>query len=287
MIEETKKRGSRLIILGVFMAAISAWLIVSELSRAIDQRPPQEPLIAAVYANRSIAAYTVISEVLEEETGLFDTNDPEEKVCPDAELPSLTIGSFRICLVEEKFVIPHAITLGDITSAAALQEEGQQIAITQLIENRIGALLNTVALTAGEPIQSSRLESPSIPQGMRVMSISVNQVTSVNNSIQPGDLVDVFVSYTNDAGQLTTEQIFESVKVWEHAYTKPSLSEGNEYLQQNETGFTSSITLLLTPEDALELFDKDMRAEEVRLVLRSRRGEESVDSLQIADSVTQ
>jgi pilus assembly protein CpaB len=89
-----------------------------------------------------------------------------------------------------------------------------------------------------------------IPEGMRAMSVAVNEVVGVAGFVTPGTMVDVLVTGSvvgaNAAGGSITRTILENVRV---------LAAGQK-VQQDQEGKPQTvpvITLLVTPEDAAKL----------------------------------
>jgi len=119
------------------------------------------------------------------------------------------------------------------------------------------ALLTPVA--ANEPILESKLASvqsgaglsATIPEGMRALSVAVNDVVGVAGFVTPGTMVDVLVTAMiagpNSSGSSTiTRTILENVRV---------LAAGQK-IEQDRDGKPQTvavITLLVTPEDAGKL----------------------------------
>ncbi|MFZ0522948.1 MAG: Flp pilus assembly protein CpaB [Candidatus Acidiferrales bacterium] len=119
------------------------------------------------------------------------------------------------------------------------------------------ALITPVA--ENEPILESKLASiqsgaglsATIPEGMRALSVAVNEVVGVAGFVIPGTMVDVLVTGNVAAGgragtQNITRTILENVKV---------LAAGQK-IEQDREGKPQNvpvITLLVTPEDAARL----------------------------------
>jgi pilus assembly protein CpaB len=107
------------------------------------------------------------------------------------------------------------------------------------------------SVSANEPLTETKLASleagaglpPSIPAGMRAMSVKVNDVIGVAGFTVPGTRVDVLVALSGDAGM--SRAILSNVQV---------LTAGTRYDQEQAKDGkpipTSVVTLLLTPEDA-------------------------------------
>jgi pilus assembly protein CpaB len=107
-----------------------------------------------------------------------------------------------------------------------------------------------------EPILESKLAatqsgaglSATIPEGMRALSVAVNEVVGVAGFVIPGTMVDVLVTggVAGGGGQNITRTILENVRV---------LAAGQK-IEQDREGKPQTVpvvTLLVTPEDAARL----------------------------------
>jgi pilus assembly protein CpaB len=110
------------------------------------------------------------------------------------------------------------------------------------------------SLVANEPLTETKLAPieagaglpPSIPEGMRAVSVRVNEVVGVAGFVVPGTRVDVMTTLRGAQGQQSmTRVIVSDVQV---------LTAGTRYDQETARDGqpipTSVVTLLLTPEDA-------------------------------------
>jgi pilus assembly protein CpaB len=118
------------------------------------------------------------------------------------------------------------------------------------------ALITSVA--ENEPILDGKLASKesggglpaTIPQGMRAMSVAVNDVVGVAGFVGPGTTVDVLmtgaVPGANMATSMVTRTLLENIRV---------LAAGQkiEQDQQGKPQTVPVITLLVSPEDAAKL----------------------------------
>jgi pilus assembly protein CpaB len=108
-----------------------------------------------------------------------------------------------------------------------------------------------------EPLLSSKVASkeagsglpPAIPQGMRAVSVRVNEVIGVAGYVLPGNHVDVLVTATpNDQrADITTKVVLTNVQV---------LTAGTKLEQTGDKGkpvAVTVVTLLVTPEQAERL----------------------------------
>jgi pilus assembly protein CpaB len=124
--------------------------------------------------------------------------------------------------------------------------------ITRIEDANNRALITPVA--QNEPIMEAKLASQqsgaglsaTIPEGMRALSVSVNEVVGVAGFVIPGTMVDVLVTGNIPAGGTVTRTILENVRV---------LAAGQK-IEQDRDGKPQTvpvITLLVNPEDASKL----------------------------------
>jgi pilus assembly protein CpaB len=112
------------------------------------------------------------------------------------------------------------------------------------------------SVVQNEPITESKLASreagaglpPTIPQGMRAMSIRVNDVIGVAGFTGQGTHVDVIVSVTPEKSDTISRAVISNVLV---------LAAGTKYdIDKSQSGQavpTTVVTLLVTPSDAERL----------------------------------
>jgi pilus assembly protein CpaB len=128
--------------------------------------------------------------------------------------------------------------------------------ITRIEDCNNRALITPVA--ENEPILEDKLApveagaglSATIPQGMRAISVAVNEVVGVAGFVTPGTMVDVLVTgaisgANASGGSSVTRTILENVRV---------LAAGQKIEQgEGKPQTVPVITLLVTPEDAATL----------------------------------
>ena len=133
----------------------------------------------------------------------------------------------------------------------------------------IGSFAENEPLTEGKlaAIGSGAGLPPTITEGMRAVSIRVNEVVGVAGFVIPGTRVDVLVTIRGGQGTASQEPqtrvVLSNVQV---------LTAGTRYDQERATAEgkpipTSVVTLLLTPEDAEKL---TLASEEGRIMLTLR-----------------
>lgn len=129
--------------------------------------------------------------------------------------------------------------------------------LTRVEDGMDRAVIGTVSVN--EPILESKLApktggaglSVVIPEGMRALSVAVNDVVGVAGFVMPGTSVDVLVTgqvigIQNGVQSFVTRTILENVRV---------LASGQK-IEQDRDGkpqTVSVVTLLVTPEDAAKL----------------------------------
>ena len=116
-----------------------------------------------------------------------------------------------------------------------------------------------VAIAANEPITESKLAAqgagaglpPTIPPGMRAMSVRVNEVVGVAGFVVPGTRVDVLVTFESrtQASESVARVVVSNVQV----LTAGTRFDQEKARQDNRPIPTSVVTLLVTPEDAQRL----------------------------------
>ena len=143
----------------------------------------------------------------------------------------------RVSAVDVRLVAwpERAVVPGSFSTVEEVVDRGL---ITQLLEN--------------EPVTESKLApreggiglQTTIPEGMRAISVRVNEVIGVAGFVVPGTRVDVLVTL-KDQADTTTRTVVGNVQV---------LTAGTRYDQDKskdgEPIQSSVVTLLLTPEDA-------------------------------------
>jgi len=128
-----------------------------------------------------------------------------------------------------------------------------------------------VSIAENEPLTENKLAAigsgaglpPTIPEGMRAISVRVNEVDGVAGFVIPGTRVDVMVTVKRPDTTPQTRTVLSNVTV---------LTAGTRYDQERATAEgkpipTSVVTLLLTPPDAEKM---TLAAEEGRVMLALR-----------------
>jgi pilus assembly protein CpaB len=143
------------------------------------------------------------------------------------------------------------------------------------------------ATVAGEVIMAAKLgekgvfgASSEIPEGMRAVTVSVDPTKTHSGQIQPGDRVDVLVTYKSrtSRGMVTrTKSVLEFIKVFSVDSRRANVGETQEVSAKN-------ISLLVTPDQANLL----MLAEDkgtLHLALRHKTDSVAAKAATIDDSI--
>jgi pilus assembly protein CpaB len=113
------------------------------------------------------------------------------------------------------------------------------------------------------PIQAGAGLPPSIPAGMRALSVSVNEVIGVAGFTVPGTRVDVLVTIRQQNGDSLARTVVSNIQV---------LTAGTRYDQEAAKDGkplpSSVVTLMVTPEDA-ERITLAQNTGSIMLVLRN------------------
>lgn len=173
------------------------------------------------------------------------------------------ITNVRPASVEKIVVADHPIQLGTRLDATNLRviswPANETIAGSFMrVEDCAGRALLT-NLAGNEPVLESKLAPreagaglpATIPEGMRAVSVAVNEVNGVAGFVIPGTMVDILVTgrlsgKTADANDNITRVILENVRV---------LAAGQQ-VEQDREGKPQKVpvvTVLVTPEDATKL----------------------------------
>jgi pilus assembly protein CpaB len=151
-----------------------------------------------------------------------------------------------------------------------------QGALTKLEE--VEGKRTRLKLYAGEPILASKLlgaddmtgAAKDIPPGFRVAHVKVDSVSGSSNLILPGDRVDVLVfkNPNNDAQATAAKIVLQDIKVFAvDTQTETAFTATRD--EQSEPMSAKSISLLVTPQQAVVLHAASEIGGAVRLVLRN------------------
>ena len=264
MINETRKRGRRLMLIGLVLAVLSGLLVNRQLSQAMQP----EPLTAVIYVATPIGPQRSIRSALvdaaAEEAAAVD-------VCPaGTEERSTVVGAFQVCFIPSRFRPQHAVPITELTA----EELSDSQWVRQTIENQIGDQFTLLQLERGDIVQTNFLGASDLDAGLREISIAIDPVTSVGSKVLPGQRVDVVVSYEKSVEGLpvpVTELLLQDVEVRSPTTDNQfTTAEGEEEfgLASGQSGSRTSVILAVSLADAMRLTHMANFATEVRLIIR-------------------
>jgi len=187
---------------------------------------------------------------------------------------ALERGTVDVLVASQPITIGSRIEAGYVRTVRWPEDIQPQGAIRDA--NAVVGRIARTAIDANQPIVDSQLVGEGtgllpllITEGMRGISVKVDDVTGVSGFITPNSRVDVLVSGSDgtEGSEQRSRVILQNVKV---------LAIGKSIEQKDEKPVeVPTVTLLVTPGDA-ERLTLATRQEPVRLALRNFRDEEYV-----------
>ena len=154
----------------------------------------------------------------------------------------------------------------NISSAEQLLEPNTANLLQEEVIRQYGDQFLDVELAPGDMMLRSMVSKVQVGDGMRVVSIGVNPVTNVGNQVRPGDRVDVVVSYMREGEggaadqRAITEMLLQNVEVAgvaSESWRRSDPIEVPRFSIEDETIDSTTVTLILAPEEAMELIYMD------------------------------
>jgi pilus assembly protein CpaB len=219
---------------------------------------------------------------------------------------------------------PERIVVQKVTQVVVAKDDlppGAQLKVTDLVANtvsdgtlppgafdipeRLANRVTTVALRKGQPIYESMLApvgssnglTAIVPDGMRAVTMEINEVSGVAGLIVPGCHVDVVTSLQAENGQMMSRTVARSLQIVavgrKYSETPPPQANGANgqangqpiIRDDTEAPMARSVTLLVTPKQA-ELIDLATHTGTPRLVLRGSRDSKADISDELSEGVT-
>lgn len=217
------------------------------------------PLVAGLIATGLVAMY-----IKREEKRLSPT-DVVPCVVAARPIPAKTV------------LLPEMLTVKFIPKAYSLPNTLPRV------DDAVGKV-TTVALAEGEPLFAAKVVpkdkavglSHYIPQGMRAVTISVNEIIGVASFPEPGDTVDILATFSKEiGGRDRTNLILQAIPVL--AVVRDTESKGGQF-QKDMRSYTS-LTLAVTPEQAATLVWAEDKGK-LRVLLRPTESRDQVGHLE-------
>jgi pilus assembly protein CpaB len=189
-------------------------------------------------------------------------------------LAAAAVASFLVYRALERVARPAAVAMTTVVIAARDVPAGTMLtsddvkAVTWPASVRLATSFPTVEDVVGrgtidilrqnEPLTASKLAArgagaglqPTIPEGMRAISIHVNEIIGVAGFVTPGSRVDVLVTLDSEDGaakkQTTTRMVVSNVQV----LTAGTRYDQDESRKDGKPIPSSVVTLMVTPDDA-------------------------------------
>lgn len=159
---------------------------------------------------------------------LLDCNVDELNYSSESEIEENTDELINVNLVtvpiaNKEIKATQQITADDITWVEINKDLLDNISICTSLLEIAGLYVNSGSyISEGSFFYSSQIVTKSelpnsvfddIPEGYTLYYLSVDYISSYGNSFYPGDKIDLYVSFTNDAGILYFSKLFESVEI--------------------------------------------------------------------------
>ena len=157
----------------------------------------------------------------------------------------------------------HTVITADMLAAAHIPKEGIHKSSARESSEVVG-LVTTERILKGEQILTPKLKkigenegglSYAIPENMRAVTVAVDEITGVAGFISPGDRVDILgVVTSGEASEQTSIMFLQNIEVVAVGKTlRSSTSLGKGDGEEDKKEDYSSVTLLLSPDDAVRL----------------------------------
>ena len=176
------------------------------------------------------------------------------KAMSQAQVQKTAVTTSQIVVAAEQLPLGTRLEGNDLKLISWPSDQPIQGVFTR-VQDCVGRALITPVLP-GEPILEGKLAPKDagaglpavIPEGMRAVSVAVNDVVAVAGFAQPGTSVDVMVTGQSQGGnnEQVTRTILEDVRVL-------AANQRTEQDRQGQAQTVTVITLLVTPEDADKL----------------------------------
>lgn len=191
---------------------------------------------------------------------------------------SRTVTLQPVAVAAQPLSVGHTITEEDV-KMVQWPADAVPVGFSESASEVVGRGVIT-PVAANEPLLASKLARAEaggglpivIPEGLRAMSVAVNEVIGVAGFVLPGTYVDVLVTAQEPQGgeEPETQVVLQDVKVLSAGQTIERTADG-----QAQT--SSVVTLLVTPEDA-ETLTLAADYGRLQLALRNTLDRDSVET---------
>ena len=198
----------------------------------------------------------------------------EKRLAPDDVLP---------VIVASRPITAKTILTPDMLKSKTVPRVYSLPGTLARVDEAVGKV-TTVALAEGEPLFADRVVQKDkavglsyyIPQGLRAVTIAVNEIIGTAAFPEPGDAVDILATFTKEiGGRDRTDLILESVPVL--AVVRDTESKGGQF--QKDLRSYTSLTLAVTPQEAAKLVWSEEKGK-LRVMLRSNGSRDHARNLE-------
>lgn len=174
-------------------------------------------------------------------------------------------GGLKMIVAKHDIAAGAELTADDLEAVKVASEVNPQAVFTDAaaIQGRV----LSIALVKGSPILEGMLAPTGkgsglqalIPDGMRAITVEINEISGVAGNLVPGCRVDVLSTINGDGGEMMSRTVVQNVKVQ---------AMGAKRAPDDNAAPTRSVTLLASPKEA-EAIELATSTGKPRLILRS------------------
>ena len=213
-----------------------------------------------------------------------------KELAKPVETPRTGVVVAAVDIPENTLITPEMVQLRPVATEALLE------GCLQETESVVGMVLSS-DVYAGEQLTSNRLvrvgeaEAKNttlayvVADGMRAITLSVNQITGLAGMIRPGNRVDLVMNYTKE--QPGPDGQPEKTPAAQLLLEKLEVLAVDSVLSRDGSTEYASLTLQVTPEQAVEISLAESNGS-LRILLRSSLDDSEAGNLTIElDSITE
>lgn len=201
----------------------------------------------------------------------------------------------RVAIAKEDIAAGTELTVGDV----AISNVPEATATTGTFDSadRLAKRVTSVTIKKGQPIFEAMLAPEGsgsgltavVPEGMRAVTMEINEVSGVAGLIMPGCRVDVVSTFPNENGQMMTKTVCKALKIVavgrKYSDSKTNQNQAAQPANGEEAPMFRSVTLLVTAHEA-EVLDLAAHTGSPRLVLRSSHDTKDEEQGGMSEGVT-
>ena len=175
----------------------------------------------------------------------------------------------------------HTLTAGDMAAAEYPQRYLPPRYIRASLVDAVAGETLAVSVRAGQPVlDSDRVGSTAtklsqrIPETLRALALKVDRISTFGGLLEPGDRVDIVVTWSNPQGRVETRTLLQRVAVASVGGSMGSAHGGDARRPQR----VQTVSVVVTPREAEMLIFAEKQGE-ITLTLRRERDMSTADDL--------